>query len=190
MSENLDSSFSRGIGPAAIPFTPDRRYVEFLERCQFPLVVVGALQPTQQEAAVHYLVRLNAPIYAEGISGIREDLRLQHWNTRMERIWDVSRQNGYPIDGILRLGGVPTIRLWRDLEHKEDQSLICSVSEVPFSGSQLRGVITGPLNAFFEWAMKIDSPRRNLLHNGRRLMRLPTWHYRHFFKRSLLRSKV
>lgn len=140
--------------PPAVSFSPDERYLDFLKNSRFPLVVVGSLHPSQQEAAIRYLLQLNGPVYAEGISGIREDPRLEHLRiTRMENIWHFSAKHGYPIDGILRLGGVPTIRLWRDIEHKEGQLSICSISDLPFSGLSCAGVIVTHLNSFFQWAL-------------------------------------
>lgn len=137
-------------------FSPDQGYLDFLQKSKFPLVVVGALDPSQQEGAAQYLLHLGAPVYAEGISGIREDPRLEPLMvTRMEKILQFSEQHGYPIDGILRIGGVPTIRLWRDIEHKGGQLPVCSISDLPFSGLSCAGVIAVPLNPFFSWAQTI-----------------------------------
>src|SRR5207249_4667571 len=41
---------------------------------------------------------------------------------------------GYPIDGILRIGGVPTFRPWRGLEDRSHQVSLCSLSHLRFSG--------------------------------------------------------
>lgn len=134
-------------------FFPDKRYLVFLQKTRFPLVVVGAIPLSQRETAIQYLLHLNAPVYAEGISGIREDPRLEHLQiARIERIWSFASQNDYPIDGILRLGGIPTVRLWRDLEHKVGEISVCSISEHPFSGLSCADVIHTPLSPFFAWA--------------------------------------
>jgi 2-succinyl-5-enolpyruvyl-6-hydroxy-3-cyclohexene-1-carboxylate synthase len=142
---------------SAIPdFSPDERYLDFLKESCFPLVIVGALPLACREAAIHYLLHLNAPVYAEALSGIREDPRLDHLRIKCaERIWNFSAQHGYPIDGILRLGGVPTVRLWRDLEHRAGEILICSISEHPFSGLSYIGVIYTHFSHFFAWAQTI-----------------------------------
>lgn len=137
----------------------DERYLTFLQQARFPLVVVGALPPSQHENAIRFLLHLKAPVYVEGISGIREDPRLAPLRiTRIERIWSFASQCGYPIDGILRLGGVPTARLWRDLEYKAGQVPVCSISEHPFSGLSCADVIHTSLSAFFHWAETIKPP--------------------------------
>ncbi len=107
----------------------------FFESSSRPLVVVGALPKNEQESVISFLVRLNAPIYCEGSSGLREESRLDHLQIRNEAfIWNLSKHNDYSIDGILRIGGVPVTRLWRDLEDCPNKLAQCSLSNVPFSG--------------------------------------------------------
>lgn len=136
----------------------DERYLSFLKKSRCPLVIVGAMPLEAREAAVRFLLHLNAPVYAEGISGIREDPRLEPLRIkRIEHIWRLSAESGYRIDGILRLGDVPTIRLWRDLEQKEGQIPVCSVSEHPFAGLSWGSVIHTSLTSFFNWGQTIHS---------------------------------
>lgn len=142
--------------PTSDTLVPDNRYLNFLNHSRFPLVVVGSLHPSQHASAVRYLLHLGAPIYAEGISGLREDARLEHLRvTQMNQIWEVSSHYGYSIDGILRIGGVPTIRLWRDIENMHGQLPVCSISDLPFSGLSCADVLTAPMNSFFEWAVSV-----------------------------------
>ncbi len=145
--------------PRALHFDEDKRFLTFLKQTRFPLVIVGALLPSQYEEAVQFLLHLNAPVYAEGISGIREDPRLAPLSiTRIECIWNWANRYGYPIDGVLRLGSVPTARLWRDLEHRAGQIAICSISDHPFSGLSCADVIHTSLSSFFSWAQTIEIP--------------------------------
>lgn len=140
-------------------FSSDERFLLFLKKTHFPFIVVGSLPAHTYEAAIEFLLHLNAPLYLEGMSGIREDSRLAHLRiTRMENIWKISTEYGYPIDGILRLGSVPTLRLWRDLEEKKERIPVCSISEQPFSGLSYTDVIHTSLLSFFEWGKTIDPP--------------------------------
>jgi len=76
-----------------------------------------------------FLLRLAAPVYAEPASGLREDTALAPLLVSSgERLL---RNAAY--DAVLRLGGVPAVRLWRDLEAR-DEIPICSVSRTPFRG--------------------------------------------------------
>jgi 2-succinyl-5-enolpyruvyl-6-hydroxy-3-cyclohexene-1-carboxylate synthase len=132
------------------------KFQEFIRKVHYPLVVVGSLSPKIREFIIQFLIQLQAPIYAEGISNIREEKRLAHLRiSNLHRIWQVSEEEGYPIDGILRLGSVPTARLWRDLEEKQNQLEICSVSEYPFSGLTWDQVICTSLVSFCTQATEI-----------------------------------
>lgn len=142
-----------------VPFSPDGRYLAFLKKCRFPFVVIGALPLEQREWAVSFLLHLNAPLYAEGVSHLREESRLQHLQMRsIENLWHLAERNNYPIDGVLRLGSVPTARFWRDLELKRESIHVCSVSETPFPGLSSADVIHTSLSSFLQWAMTIKSP--------------------------------
>lgn len=138
------------------PFFPDECFLSFLQKSRFPLVVVGALHPSQHAGAVQFLLHLGAPVYLEGISGIRENPKLEALRiTTMERVWHFSAQHNYPIDGILRIGSVPTTRLWRDLEHKKGQILVHSITDLPFSGLSGAHVEATSLNNFFAWGVTL-----------------------------------
>lgn len=107
----------------------------FFSRVTRPLIMVGELPVNARDPVVNLLVQLGAPVIVEGTSGLRQDPRLQPlklWAT--EKILENAAQEGYPIDGVLRLGGVPTYRVWRDLEYCQGHIDVCSVCERPFSG--------------------------------------------------------
>ena len=158
-ASRLNPYVEPGLWKQPLNFCPDGRYLSFLQQSCFPLVIVGALHPSQYEAAIAFLLHLNAPVYLEGISGIREDPRLTSLRmTWMERIWIFAAQQGYPVDGILRLGSVPTARLWRDLEYKAGKIQVCSISEQPFSGLSCADVIHTSLPSFFDWAQTLMPP--------------------------------
>lgn len=160
-SIQLDFCQAQRNGSSLPDFNPDGHYLSFIQQARFPLIVVGSLPLHLREAAVRFLLQFNAPVYAEGISGIREDPRLEHLLIkRIEQIWDVADQSGYPIDGILRLGGIPTARLWRDLENKSGKIAVCSMSELPFSGLSSSGVIHTDLALFFAWAETLKRVRQ------------------------------
>ena len=72
-----------------------------------PLVLIGGLHPRHHER-VRAFAR-DAVTYAEPLSGLREDASL-HLMT-CERM--LSR-GGF--DRVIRIGNVPTLRFWRDLE--------------------------------------------------------------------------
>lgn len=116
-------------------------FLNFIQKTKYPFVIVGGLPTLYREEIVKFLLQLNAPVYAEGFSNIREDPRLYPIRiTRMDNIWKIAERYQYPIDGVLRIGTLPTARLWRDLE--ENQAIqVCSISEQPFPGLSWASVI-------------------------------------------------
>lgn len=134
-------------------------FERFFQQVERPIAIVSTLNPCEQEAVAQFLVELNCPVLLEGVSGLREDPRLQHLSIRCtEQILQNAQVAGYKVDGILRIGGVPTHRIWRDLEYLKDQIKVCALSSLPFSGlSWSRCVIESPVGQFL---MQHPVPRR------------------------------
>jgi len=109
-----------------------QKFEQFVLYIQNPVVIVSTLSVEDREPVVEFLIKMNAPVYLEGISGLREEPRLQHLRVSQIRISE--------IDSVLRIGGVPTLRAWRDFENMQDKLQILSISNVPFSGLS-RGVL-------------------------------------------------
>jgi 2-succinyl-5-enolpyruvyl-6-hydroxy-3-cyclohexene-1-carboxylate synthase len=105
-----------------------------------PLVILGALTPTQRPRAKHFALALNAPVYAEPLSGLREDPELP-LITSGERM--IARGN---FDRIIRIGNVPTLRFWRDADM--NALPIVHYSALPFAG-MTRGTVH-PIDALPE----------------------------------------
>lgn len=140
----LDEPLMAGPIPApgaGIPFAPASPRIEpadevsreigsFLDAFDRPLVVVGEIEEQARAAVRALIVAAGAPVYAEPLSGLREDPELGHLLIRSgERILGTA---GF--DAILRIGGVPALRLWRDLEETLRSLPVLSVSTLPFAG--------------------------------------------------------
>jgi 2-succinyl-5-enolpyruvyl-6-hydroxy-3-cyclohexene-1-carboxylate synthase len=88
------------------------------ERTRHGLVVmVGELEEAEREEVFHFCRELAAPVVVEATSGLREALR--NLAVRGE---DGALKNRPP-SKVLRLGGVPSGRFWRDLENLPDVSV-------------------------------------------------------------------
>jgi 2-succinyl-5-enolpyruvyl-6-hydroxy-3-cyclohexene-1-carboxylate synthase len=70
------------------------------------------------------------PIYAESTSGLRE-IKNERLLVGGDRVL-VHAMKEKQIDGVVRIGGVPTARLWRNLESSEFP--VFSISSRPFAG--------------------------------------------------------
>lgn len=131
----------------------------FLSKVNRPIAIVSTLRPEARESVVQLLLKLEMPIMVEAISGLREDPRLQDLCIRRtEKVLETAAKANYPIDGVLRIGGIPTHRIWRDLEYLEDSVKVCGLSEQPFSGlSWTRCVAEGPIADLLDTYVPIKS---------------------------------
>jgi len=94
-----------------------------------PLVLVGGLAPRDRDRVRDFALRLSAPVYAEPLSGLREDASLEKLLLRSERILP-----GAGFTRVIRIGNVPTVRFWRDLDEKLTAIPVTSYSALPFAG--------------------------------------------------------
>ena len=95
-----------------------------------PLVILGGLSAGDRDRVRDFALQLNAPVYAEPLSGLREDARLEHLLiTAGERM--IGRGE---FDGVIRVGDVPTLRFWRDLEESRAAMPVISFSRTRFAG--------------------------------------------------------
>jgi 2-succinyl-5-enolpyruvyl-6-hydroxy-3-cyclohexene-1-carboxylate synthase len=99
-------------------------------RARRPLLILGGLDQSDRTAVREFARSLNAPLYAEPLSGLREDPALAHLLiTAGERM--IGRGN---FDGVIRIGNVPTLRFWRDLDESRRDLPLISFSALPFTG--------------------------------------------------------
>jgi 2-succinyl-5-enolpyruvyl-6-hydroxy-3-cyclohexene-1-carboxylate synthase len=89
------------------------------------LVIVGSLKKEDREYVKKFVENLKAPVVLEAHSGLREESSLQNFIYCGERLPS-------DVQAVLRLGGVPTVRMWRDLE--ERAIAVLSISTLPFTG--------------------------------------------------------
>jgi 2-succinyl-5-enolpyruvyl-6-hydroxy-3-cyclohexene-1-carboxylate synthase len=93
-----------------------------------PVVILGGLAPRDRERAKRYALRLQAPVYAEPLSGLREDPDLP-LITAGERMLPRGE-----FDSGIRIGNVPALRFWRDLDEKFRDVEVVNISALPFTG--------------------------------------------------------
>ncbi len=119
--------------PVSLPSPPEpdpREVEEALAALERPLVILGALEKEDRPAVREFLLTLGAPVYAESESGLREDPALEGLLLRGGEAFAA----GVERKGVLRIGSVPTLRAWRDLERRDPAEPVVSLSPLPFSG--------------------------------------------------------
>lgn len=91
------------------------------------VLMIGALEPTEQEPVLWLAQTLRVPVVAEASSGLREELAAQLLHGADELLMQ------YPPRYVLRVGGVPTGRFWEALEDLPDTEVF-SITRTGFSG--------------------------------------------------------
>jgi 2-succinyl-5-enolpyruvyl-6-hydroxy-3-cyclohexene-1-carboxylate synthase len=99
------------------------------------LIVVGTLESSaDREAVLQFLLRVGCPVYIEATSGLRERPELGDLSIRSgDRLlsWAIQKKQ---IKRVLRIGGVPTVRIWRDLDDQKSTIEVLSLTSLPFAG--------------------------------------------------------
>jgi len=114
-TERPDDARPGSVAASATAFCSDREGL---------LVLLGELPSSWRPSVESFLVSLGAPVWAEATSGLRESPALA-----------ALLRYGEPAlpQKILRIGGVPSLRLWRDLETNPGIPAL-SICRRPFSG--------------------------------------------------------
>src|SRR5437773_2174098 len=95
-----------------------------------PIVILGGLAARDRARVREFVLTLGAPVYAEPLSGLREDPSIAHLAiTAGERM--LARAEA---TRVIRIGNVPTLRFWRDLDESRRELPIVSYSRLPFAG--------------------------------------------------------
>lgn len=119
--------------PSLVPMGTLNELEVFLESHK-PVVIVGMLPEKAYETVLQFLKHLKAPVYCEGISSLRghpdlKEFEIKSGEKMIHKILDQKI-----CDSVFRIGGVPTTRLWRDLETKYFDTPVFSVSYNHFTG--------------------------------------------------------
>lgn len=112
----------------------DAKYSEDAKLFKNPLVILSQLSLTQKDQVKSLLLKYQIYHYAETLSGLLGDIALSHLQINNCESFLSSFLEKELFSSVMRIGGVPTLRLWRDLEKKLAHVPVLSVSELPFSG--------------------------------------------------------
>ena len=103
-----------------------------------PLVILGSIPDISRNLVFEFLVSTALPIYVESISGLRGllagDARTagRLINGGNKSITAAATRGNFK--SVIRIGGVPTLRFWRDLESKHVNMSVVSISSTKYTG--------------------------------------------------------
>lgn len=102
----------------------------FTERPGVPLLIVGPLHPREVQTVRRLCQSWTGVQYVEAASGLREEKLPGQLLAGEKFISKLLKES--KLSGVLRVGGVPTLKLWRELENSNVP--VVSVSSRPFAG--------------------------------------------------------
>ncbi len=116
-----------------------------------PLVILSALTEADQPIVLQFLKSLQFPFFVEGISGLRNHPRIEKYSLLTPEKMTKELFVNKICNSILRIGGVPTTRLWRDLEFELKNIPVLSISNNLFSGLSRPSKIFTPIQNLAEY---------------------------------------
>jgi len=99
-----------------------------------PVIILSELLVSFKGSIESFLLNLNRPVYAEPLSQLRESSKLKKLILTEDMLNTALKNN--LIDGVIRIGAIPVLRFWRDLNNLRYPVLSFSLS--PFSGLKKR----------------------------------------------------
>ena len=91
----------------------------FFGKVRHPLVLVSSLAPDDAHRLAPWLSSLDSPLYLEAVSQLRGHPHLDEFSLKSgERIL-LTPECAKACDGVVRIGGVPTPRFWRECEGRD-----------------------------------------------------------------------
>lgn len=104
-------------------------------KMQSTLVLLSDIEDSDRMLVKKFLLTLQAPIWAEPTSGLREDPELQPYIIKSgELILKKLSLVKELFDSVIRIGGVPVCRFWRDLESTYKDLPVVNFSHREFVG--------------------------------------------------------
>lgn len=127
--------------------------IDSLDQFKKPLILISTLENNEQAYVSDLLAQTSFPIYVESTSGFRI-------NSEMNILTSAQLKNiNYPqdFDCVVRIGGVPTVRFWRDLESKLSHVPVFSFSRLAFTGLGRNTAPVQPILALKDFYLKLNA---------------------------------
>ena len=123
------------------------------------LIVIGGLAARHRDRVRDVCLQSSVPVYAEPLSGLREDEALRDLLIQNERML---ARGGF--DRVIRIGNMPTLRFWRDLDESLSNVCVTSYSDLPFAG-----LSRGEVHGLEELRPATGDPRPDLVAEDRKM---------------------
>ena len=112
---------------------PKATQSDFL-KMQKPLIVIGQIQPDQKKEVCEFIKKIKAPVYLEALSLLKNEESISKWVLKSTDNIVKNLFKDQVCETVIRIGGVPTLRFWRDLENEFKNIPVYNFADLPFSG--------------------------------------------------------
>ncbi len=114
-------------------FFPVAQPADFI-KIKNPFVLVGQIEESQKADVIRWLQKVKAPVYVEALSQLRgekaiAEFVIQATDAVVKKAFQQSQ-----CDSFVRIGNVPTLRFWRDLENEFNGLPVFNFTNQHFSG--------------------------------------------------------
>jgi 2-succinyl-5-enolpyruvyl-6-hydroxy-3-cyclohexene-1-carboxylate synthase len=99
-----------------------------------PLIVISEIEPQYLSSVIEFILATKAPVYAESMSLLKGDSRLDPYILKSSEMYVKQIFRLELCDSIIRIGGIPTLRFWRDLEGEYKNIPVINYTDIPYSG--------------------------------------------------------
>lgn len=121
----------------------DAQYDEKALLFKNPLVIISQLPEDHKEEVKKALKKYHILHYAESLSGLLGDPDLVNLQINNCEALFGSLLEKDIYSSVVRIGRVPTLRLWRDLEKKYAHVPVLSISDLAFTGLARKSILAG-----------------------------------------------
>ncbi len=130
-----------------------QHWQDFCAQAQAPLLLISSLRRQDQEAVAKWLAQWPGFVYAEATSGLREvdhPFMIRSGDRYVQHLLKQKK-----IDAVVRIGGVPTARAWRNLEM--GTCPVFSLSHLPFPGMSQGETFSGALPTMLQSLLNLTT---------------------------------
>ncbi|MFZ3228850.1 MAG: 2-succinyl-5-enolpyruvyl-6-hydroxy-3-cyclohexene-1-carboxylic-acid synthase [Pseudobdellovibrio sp.] len=104
------------------------------DKIKKPLIIVGQLEQNQKTEVIEFIASLQAPVYLESLSQLKNEKLIGEFVIKASDSLVKKLFEEHYFTSVIRIGGVPTLRFWRDLEEQFKNIPVANFTNLPFSG--------------------------------------------------------
>ena len=104
------------------------------DQVQDPLIIIGQIPDDKRNEVLTLIKKLRAPVYLEALSQMHGDSTISEWVLESSEVLIKKLFQEKICKSIVRVGAVPTVRFWRDLESQYKTVPVFNFTDLPFAG--------------------------------------------------------